>query len=138
MRDLFAQLDEYLTGPYQIDTWAESSVDVAEEIIRAFDEPAWEKLESTWPDRPEDWQVRLADTAFGADPRRGIPLLVEMVKRGTLPVAIIAAENLEGRDDVYTPDASILPYLRGITRQVDRQRGQCVEDLIARAKLPDS
>ncbi|MBD2767939.1 hypothetical protein IC235_08535 [Hymenobacter sp. BT664] len=107
----FNELDRYLAVAYGLDQWSDDAIDHAAELLDGFDEADWHRLERTWRDRPSAWQVRLADAVFGSDKPRVIDLLCQMLKSPEVEVALAAAESLEAKDDVWTPDASLRAVL---------------------------
>jgi len=130
--DTFDELDQYLGVDYNVNLWSDDAIEHATELLDGLSEVDWTRLKRTWNDRPVAWQVRLADAVFGSDKPRAIDLLVEMLRASEAQVAIAAAESLEAKDDVWTPDSSLRDVLEKLLDQVKVGDRRTVEGLLAR------
>jgi hypothetical protein len=128
----FDELDQYLGVDYNVNLWSDDAIDHATELLDGLNEVDWNRLERTWKDRPVAWQVRLADAVFGSDKLRVIDLLIQMLKSPEIEVAIAAAESLEAKDYIWTPDLSLSDVLEELLDQVKGGHRHTVEVLLAR------
>ncbi|MEH2064827.1 MAG: hypothetical protein V7K50_21640 [Nostoc sp.] len=130
--DTFDELDQYLGVDYNINLWSDDAIDHATELLDGLSEADWTRLARTWKHRPVAWQVRLADAVFGSDKPRVIDLLVEMLRASEAKVAIAAAESLEAKDYVWTPDSSLRNVLEKLLDQVKVGDRRTIDGLLAR------
>jgi hypothetical protein len=132
----FDELDRYLQIDYSMNAWSDFAVDRASELIHQLDDAEWARLGHTWKARSVGYQVRLANAVFRSDKPQVISLLLEMLASEEVEVALAAAENLEAKDDVWAPDASLRPLLERVSERVGEQMGPgergLVDALLAR------
>jgi hypothetical protein len=119
----FDELDRYLQIDYSLNAWSDFAIDRAIDLIEQLDDAEWARLEHTWKARSVGYQTRLADAVFGSDKPRVLSLLLEMLASDEVEVALAAAESLEAKDDVWTPDASLRPLLERVAERVGERMG---------------
>ena len=119
--DQFKQLDEMLTSAIPDDGWGDDGVLLAARVLQAFGPDDWSKLASTWSDRPELWQCLAADVLVDGDNERAIPLLVEIIRRGSGQAKIAACDSLrtllQGRDKPLEVDPVIKLIINSLRKE---------------------
>ncbi len=131
---LLNELDHYLEPNYNPNEWSDFLIDHATELVDSLHDTDWKILEEIWQNKPIGWQVRLADAAFGSEKPRVINLLTQMLKSSQVEVAIAAAESLEAKDYVWTPNSSLHAVLTNLLHRVKVEDSHIIENLLARIK----
>ena len=106
----FEELDQYLGVDFNINLWSDDAMDHATMLLDLLEEKEWERLGQIWK-RPVSWQVKLADAVFGSDKPRVIDLLCQMLYSNKIEVALAAAESLDAKEYVWSPDPSLRDVL---------------------------
>jgi HEAT repeat protein len=100
----FAELDDYLAGPFSIDYWSDDAVGHAQTLVAGLSDDGWDALELAWRARPAEWQARAAQSLSHGPPSRAVPVLVRMVGAEDDDVAEAAADALR---DFGSPEAPL-------------------------------
>ena len=119
MTTLLEKLNNTLTQDIQIDYWSDEVCYQIGELLCQFEETDWQLLEQIWPQKPEEWQIKLAEALSGCDPfDQASNLLITMLRSKSKQLKIAAVESLEGRDDVFVPTIEIKNDLENLLHQV--------------------
>jgi len=130
---MFNKLDQCLAGGYNDDLWSDEIVLRAAGMADGLDDADWAHLRSAWNDKPETWQVRLADAVFESKKPRVVALLCDMLRSPNDQVAVAAAQSLETREEVCPFDVSTRQALEGLLSRVDDGDRTTVEAVLTRA-----
>jgi len=128
----FDKLDRELAPDYNINYWSDLEILTAEQIISEFVDEDWAKLETEWRHKPVGWRVRLADTLLAAKDRRGLSILIDMLKSTDLEVAIAALATLSARVDSLTAYPAVRNHLEMLRRRVSEGDRLIVDDILSR------
>lgn len=134
----FAKLDELLSRDVSDDYWSDELVLGARELVKRCTATDWAVFAAAWPERDEDWQLRLADALSWGEPALVMPLLAEMVERADDEVSLAAADTLATMDvpvpaELFTHHA--LARLEALAK-TSSFNNVVVENLIARLLEP--
>ena len=90
----FNQLDELLASAAPNDSWGDDGVLRAARVLQAFESEDWRKLACAWSDRPELWQCLAANVLSDGEKDQAIPLLLDIILRGSGQAKIAACDSL--------------------------------------------
>ena len=129
------RVDDYLAIDHNINAWSDDSCFVAAAMLDELSAGVWTDLAALVGHRPADWIIRLLESSSSAGQRaeRAVPLAVSLLFSSDPKVAQSAAETLEGMDDIYAPDESVLPRLKEIADSLSPSERAVVDRLMARA-----
>ncbi len=118
MIDKLEELTEYLGRAYGEDLWSDFAIDGAADLLNQLGKEQWDDLSTSWMSHDMKWQVRLAQALSWCESPRALDLLLVMLRSDKLEIVIAAAESLDGKDDVWTPDSSMRNLLQGLYDRV--------------------
>jgi hypothetical protein len=100
MSDAYDHLDSLLPATEQW-MWPDISGELAERILREFDDDDWSALAAAWPSRSPWWQEAMADTLGDVGSTRAVDILCAMVLQTAQPHArILGIDGLRGVEGV--------------------------------------
>lgn len=94
---------------------------LAAEVIRSFEEDDWAQLAKCWADRPESWQCLAADVLTEADEQLAVPLLVEIIGRGSGRARIAACDSLRVLLQGRTTPLEVAPAIKSVIEELERE-----------------
>lgn len=128
----FKEFNEYLVSDANGNTWYQSMIDIAGELVDELDEQDWKHLLVVWKNQSINGQIRLAETLSKANQPRIFELLVQMLQSPEFPVALAAADSLEAKDDIWSPHPSLRHILENLRNRTEGGDRQAIERLLAR------
>lgn len=110
----FEQFDRMLATADSGNAWGDEGVLLAVDVVRSFVEEDWAQFARCWADRPEAWQCRAADVLSDGDERHSVPLLVDIIGRGSDRAKIGACDSLRVLLQGRTEPLEVTPAIKSV------------------------
>lgn len=94
-------LVQYLGRDFSADHWSDEAIDHGYELINRLAPCDWGRLSSIWQSQPAEWQHRLAQVLYKAEPESALFLLSEMLRSPDDELVQEAVDTLSAMDNIH-------------------------------------
>ncbi|OPA86450.1 hypothetical protein BFW87_24655 [Pseudomonas fluorescens] len=92
---MFNEYELFLDSIGSENYWSDVGMDIARAKVLEFDNSDWIKLESVLNVKPDDWQIRCAESLSDSNDERAINILLKLAKSEDESIIIHAIESIE-------------------------------------------
>jgi len=118
--------------------WFDYYEDVAIRKVTAFNDDDWLAIKNLWPVKDDAWQMKFAGLLGGVNYELAIPILEEMVIKGSTGVvseALNSLNNMDGDDYFFIPKKEMGEQLQHLYKTEQHTiKKQTIASLLSRIK----